>query len=134
MVRKLVLAASLLTLSAVPAFAADTPELTIYTYDAFAAEWGPGPQLKAGFEAQCGCTVNFVAPDSSIGALRRIQLEGDSTKADILLGIDTAVAGEARATGLFAEHGVDLSGLDLPVAWNDDTFVPGRLRLFRLRL
>ncbi len=124
MVRKLVLAALLLSLSASSALATDTPELNIYTYDAFAAEWGPGPQLKAAFEPLCGCTINFVATDSSIGALRRIQLEGATTTADILLGIDTAVAGQARATGLFAESGVDTSGLDLPFAWTDTDFVP----------
>ena len=126
MVRMPVLAALLLsfTLAAPAAKAEDRPELTIYTYDAFAAEWGPGPVLKAGFEKECGCTVTFTAVDSSIGALRRVQLEGDTTKADIVLGLDTAVAGEARATGLFAPHGLDLSGLDLPIAWTDAEFVP----------
>ncbi len=124
MVRNLVLAAFVLTLSAPGALAADTPELTIYTYDSFAADWGPGPQLKAAFEAECNCTVNFVATDSSIGALRRVQLEGSSTGADIVLGLDTSVTGQARATGLFAESGVDTSGLDLPIAWTDKDFVP----------
>ena len=126
MVRMPVLAALLLTLltAAAPALAEDRPELTIYTYDAFAAEWGPGPQLKAGFEAECGCTVKFTAVDSSIGALRRVQLEGDTTQADIVLGLDTAVSGEARSTGLFAAHGLDLSGLDLPIDWTDTEFVP----------
>ncbi len=33
---------------------ADKPTLTVYTYDSFAAEWGPGPQIKKNFEAQCG--------------------------------------------------------------------------------
>ena len=80
--------AALLALAA-PAAAEDKPTLTIYTYDAFAADYGPGPGLKAGFEKICGCTVNFVATDSSIGALRRVQLEGASTKADIVLGLDT---------------------------------------------
>ena len=124
MFRRLVLAATLLSLTIPFAEAEDKPELTIYTYDAFAAEWGPGPQLKAGFEAECDCTVTFVATDSSIGALRRVQLEGDTTKADIVLGLDTAVAGEARATGLFAKHDVDTSGLDLPIDWTDAEFVP----------
>ena len=37
-----------------------------------------GPGLKAGFEAICGgCFVEFIAADSSIGTLRRVQLEGD---------------------------------------------------------
>ncbi|ODT78233.1 MAG: thiamine ABC transporter substrate binding subunit [Pelagibacterium sp. SCN 64-44] len=106
------------------ALAQDKPVLTIYTYDGFASEWGPGVPLKQGFEAECGCTVNFVGADSSIGTLRRVQLEGDSTEADILLGLDTAIAGEARATGLFADHGLDLTGLVLPEPWDDAQFVP----------
>lgn len=107
-----------------PAVAQDTPTLTIYTYDAFAADWGPGPQLKAGFEATCGCTVNWVVADDSIGALRRVQLEGDTTPADLIVGLDTAIAGEARDTGLFADHGLTLTDLALPEAWTDAQFVP----------
>lgn len=110
---------------AAPTIAQDAPKLTIYTYDGFAAEWGPGPGLKAGFEAICGgCTVEFIAADSSIGTLRRVQLEGKTTEADLIVGLDTAIAGEARATGLFAEHGLDISGLTLPTEWTDATFVP----------
>jgi thiamine transport system substrate-binding protein len=108
-----------------PALAEEVPILKIYTYDGFAAEWGPGPALKAGFEAICGgCIVEFIAADSSIGTLRRVQLEGDTTEADLIVGLDTAIAGEARATGLFADHGLDLSGLNLPEAWTDAQFVP----------
>ena len=114
--------AALLALAA-PAAAEDKPTLTIYTYDAFAADYGPGPGLKAGFEKTCGCTVNFVATDSSIGALRRVQLEGTTTKADIVLGLDTSLSGEARNTGLFAPHGLTLDKLSLPAAWTDPDFV-----------
>src|SRR4051794_28947154 len=98
MVRQTLLALAVALGLGTAAEAADT--LTIYTYDAFASDYGPGPGLKAGFEKTCGCTVEFVATDSSIGALRRVQLEGASTKADIILGLDTSVAGEARATNL----------------------------------
>lgn len=112
-------------LAAAPAFAEEVPILRIYTYDGFAAEWGPGPGLKAGFEATCGgCIVEFIAADSSIGALRRVQLEGESTEADLIVGLDTAIAGEARATGLFADHGLELTGLTLPYEWTDAQFVP----------
>jgi len=111
-------------LFAAPAFAQDMPVLKIYTYDSFTAEWGPAPALKQGFETTCGCTVEWIGADSSIGALRRVQLEGDTTEADIVLGLDTAIAGEARATGLFAEHGLDLADLALPTAWTDAQFVP----------
>ena len=116
--------AVLFGLFATPAFAQDLPKLTIYTYDGFAADWGPGPGLKAGFEATCGCTVDWVAADSSIGTLRKVQLEGEGTPADLIVGLDTAIAGEARDTGLFAEHGLVLSDLDLPQPWTDTEFVP----------
>jgi thiamine transport system substrate-binding protein len=116
--------AAFLALAALPAAAEEVPILRVYTYDSFAAEWGPGPAIKAGFEKTCVCVVEFIAADSSIGALRRVQLEGAETQADIVLGLDTAVAGEARATGLFAPHGVDLTGLALPAPWTDAEFVP----------
>jgi len=113
--------AVLATFAASAASAQDTPTLTVYTYDSFTAEWGPGPQLKAGFEAQCGCVLDFVATELP---LRRVQLEGETTPADIVLGLDTATAGQARATGLFADHTTDLSALALPFAWTDKQFVP----------
>lgn len=118
------LAVLLAGLALSPAVAQDTPTLTIYTYDAFAADWGPGPQLKAGFEGNCGCTVEWVVADDSIGALRRVQLEGNTTPADLIVGLDTAIAGEARDTGLFADHGLTLTGLALPDDWADAQFVP----------
>lgn len=125
MLRCSALALAVLAGLVAPAAAADNlPTLTIYTYDSFAAEWGPGPVLKAGFEAECGCNLVFVATESSIGALRRLQLEGADTTADIVLGLDTAIAGEARSTGLFASHDLDLTGLAIPGGWTDGEFVP----------
>jgi len=98
--------------------------LTIYTYDAFASDWGPAPKIKKIFEKEHNCTVKFIAASSSIGALRKIQIEGANTKADILLGLDTATAQIAKNTGLFAYHDSDLSKLDLPMAYADKVFVP----------
>ena len=105
--------------------AEDKPVLTVYTYDSFASEWGPGPAVEKAFEATCNCDLNFVALDSSIGILGRVQLEGASSKADIVLGLDTNLMATARETGLFAEHGVTLSGRTaLPVDFDDNVFVP----------
>jgi len=98
--------------------------LTIYTYNAFAADWGPAPKIKKIFEKEHNCTVKFIAASSSIGALRKIQIEGGNTKADILLGLDTATAQIAKNTGLFATHDSDLSKLELPMAYADKVFVP----------
>ena len=122
MYRILAIALAALLTFGPPAAAQEKPTLTIYTYDSFAAEWGPGPALKSGFEANCSCTVQYVATEDAISALRRVQLEGATTKADVVVGLDTFIAGEARATGLFAPHGLDLGGLVLP--WSDPDFVP----------
>ena len=40
---------------------AQTPVLTIYTYDSFVSEWGPGPAVEAAFEETCACDLRFVA-------------------------------------------------------------------------
>ena len=69
----------------VPAFASAKPVLTVYTYDSFASEWGPGPAIEKAFEENCDCDLQFIALDSSIGILGRVQLEGASSKADCLL-------------------------------------------------
>ncbi len=98
--------------------------LTVYTYDAFATDWGPAPKIKKVFEKENNCTLHFIAASSSIGALRKIQIEGGNTKADILLGLDTATAEVAKNTGLFAYHDSDMSKLALPIAYHDKTFVP----------
>jgi thiamine transport system substrate-binding protein len=113
-----------LMLTGVAANAADKPKLVVYTYDAFAADWGPAPAIKKAFEAECSCEVQFVTADSSIGILRKIQLEGASTRADVALGLDTNLTTIARDTGLFAEHGADAKALTLPIKWNDATFLP----------
>ncbi len=110
--------------TAYPALAQNKPVLDVYTYDSFAAEWGPGPALKAGFEKTCGCVVEYNSSEDGISTLRKIQLEGTTSRADLLVGLDTTIAADARATALFAPHGIDTSGLDMSPAWVDADFVP----------
>ena len=104
--------------------AAAQEKLTIYTYESFTSEWGPGPQVEKAFEAECGCDVEFVAVADGVALLNRLKLEGASTKADIVLGLDTNLTAEAKATGLFAPSGTDLSAVEVPGGWSDDVFVP----------
>ena len=115
---------TLLLLLTFTVFAAEKPTLTIYTYDAFSASWGSAPKIKKAFEKEYNCHLKFVGVASSIVALRKIQLEGKRTKADILLGLDTSITQVAKKTKLFVPHGLDTSHLDLPIAYNDDIFVP----------
>jgi thiamine transport system substrate-binding protein len=108
--------------AAVPAFAQE--KLTVYTYESFTAEWGPGPQVEKAFEADCACDLEFVAVADGVALLNRVKLEGASTKADIVLGLDTNLTAEAEATGLFAPSGADVAGIKVPGGWTDDVFVP----------
>ncbi len=110
--------------AALPAASAADKTLTVYTYGSFTADWGPGPQVKKNFEAECGCTLKFVSVADGVALLNRLKLEGDKTEADIVLGLDNNLTWEARQTGLFAPSGVSLDNIDVPGGWTDDIFVP----------
>ncbi|MGR5178238.1 thiamine ABC transporter substrate binding subunit [Vibrio mediterranei] len=98
--------------------------LTVYTYDSFASDWGPGPAIEKAFEAQCGCDLNFVALDDGVSILNRLRLEGSNSQADVVLGLDNNLMSEALASGLLAKHNADLSAVTLPNGWSSDVFVP----------
>ncbi|MCD2178434.1 thiamine ABC transporter substrate binding subunit [Rhizobium sp. C1] len=122
--RKTVLLAALAALlSSTSAFAAGKT-LTVYTYESFTAEWGPGPKVKAAFEKTCGCTVNYVSVEDGVALLNRLKLEGKDTKADVVLGLDTGLVADAKATGLFAPSGIDAAAVKVPGNFKDDVFVP----------
>jgi thiamine transport system substrate-binding protein len=103
---------------------AQAPVLTVYTYDSFVSDWGPGPAIEAAFEARCACDLHFVGAGDGAALLARLRLEGDATDADIVLGLDTNLTATARETGLFAPHGITPAGLTLPIAWDDAEFLP----------
>jgi thiamine transport system substrate-binding protein len=121
MTRFLVSAAALLLTCS---FASAKDVLTVYTYESFTAEWGPGPKIEAAFETQCACDLQWVAVADGVAMLNRLKLEGASTQADVVLGLDTNLTDEARQLGLFGKHGVDTTQLTLPIKWQDQEFVP----------
>lgn len=106
-----------------PALAAGKT-LTVYTYESFVSEWGPGPKVKEAFEKTCACTVNFVGVADGVALLTRLKLEGETSKADVVLGLDTNLVEEAKETGLFEASGVDASAVKVPGGFNDDVFLP----------
>ncbi len=117
-----ILAAGLL--ASTPALAQDKPVLTVYTYESFNTEWGPGPAIEANFEAECACDLRFVGVGDGASLVSRLRLEGARTEADIVLGLDTNLTTAAAETGLFAPHGIEVPALDLPVEWTDPLFLP----------
>ena len=100
---------------------AENEKLTIYTYDSFAAEWGPGPAIKIAFEKDCNCTVEFNATNNAATLLTKIQLEGKQSKADIVLGFDQNFLIDAEKTNLFIKHSIKPN---LNIDWNNPYFTP----------
>ncbi|TNM60916.1 thiamine ABC transporter substrate binding subunit [Aliirhizobium smilacinae] len=103
---------------------AEEKTLTVYTYESFTSDWGPGPKIKAEFEKTCACTLNFVGVADGVALLTRLKLEGAESQADIALGLDTSLISEAKATGLFQPSGVDATAVKVPGNYSDDTFIP----------
>ncbi len=99
-------------------------DVTIYTYESFTADWGPGPQVEAAFEAECSCDANFVSAADGVALLNRLRLEGGKTEADIVLGLDQNLIAEARQTGFFAPHGINTQAVSVPGGFEDEIFVP----------
>ena len=106
-----------------PANSADKT-LTVYTYESFIAEWGPGPKIEAVFEAECDCDLKWVGVADGVALLNRLKLEGHKAEAGVVLGLDTNLVAEAKATGLFEAHGLDTAMVSVPGGFSDDTFIP----------
>ncbi len=103
---------------------AKAADLTIYTYDSFVSEWGPGPQLEKIFEKQCGCDIEFIAEEDGVSIVNRLRIEKQRTKADVILGVDDALLEVVRSAGMVQDHQLKLSGLKAELNWNDSAFVP----------
>lgn len=118
------LAAGVTLLSAGIASAAlgQAPVLTVLTYDSFTSEWGPGPAIESGFEAQCGCDVQFQTAGDGAALLARLQLEGAASTADVVVGLDTNLIEAARQTGLFAA--IKQGENTVPNGFADANFLP----------
>ena len=100
--------------------------LTIYTYGSFVSEWGPGPIIEKKFEEKFNQDINFISVDSAATLLTKIILEGPSTKADIVLGLDMNLLEEANQSNLFDNHSLENlnNRLVLPIKWKSEKFVP----------
>ena len=101
-------------------------QLTVYTYDSFVSEWGPGPIVEKIFEDKYEIDLQFIAVDSSATLLNKIILEGENTKADLVLGLDMNLFNAAEKSELFVSHNLKNINkkLTLPLDWESDIFVP----------
>ena len=101
-------------------------KLTVYTYDSFVSEWGPGPIVEKIFEDKYEIDLQFIAVDSAATLLNKIILEGENTKADLVLGLDMNLFNAAENSELFVSHNLKNinNKLNLPLNWESDIFVP----------
>tara|TARA_B100000029_G_scaffold478605_1_gene524863 strand:- start:86 stop:1066 length:981 start_codon:yes stop_codon:yes gene_type:complete len=101
-------------------------KLTVYTYDSFVSEWGPGRLIEKAFEEKYSIDLELIAVDSAATLLNKVILEGSNTKADIILGLDMNLFNSAENSELFTAHNLNNINekLNLPIEWNSEIFVP----------
>jgi len=101
-------------------------KLTVYTYDSFVSEWGPGPLIEKIFEENYKIDLELIAVDSAATLLNKVILEGENTKADIILGLDMNLFDAAEKSELFTVHNLNNVNekLKIPIEWSSNIFVP----------
>lgn len=98
--------------------------VTIYTHSSFASpKWGAGPKLKALFEKENPqCEINLVGISGSGALFNRVRLEGEKTKADIVIGLNNFMIDAAKKTNLFSPTNLNQKTPFSPFKY--DTFIP----------
>ncbi|MGD1821586.1 MAG: thiamine ABC transporter substrate-binding protein [Pleomorphochaeta sp.] len=79
-------------------------EITVYAYDAFCGDWGPGQKVVETFEEKTGITVNLVSAGDAIEMLTKAQLEKENPIADVIVGISNDMAMKAYNSDLFEAY------------------------------
>ena len=99
------------------------PTLTVYSYNSFMSEWGPGEAIKQGFEAECDCQLDIVSLGDGVSILNRIRLEGKKTNADVILGLDNNIIQQAKLANIVIPHQINKPD-NLNTDWWDNDFLP----------
>lgn len=66
-------------------------EITVYCYDSFTGDWGPGNSLAEDFEAQTGIHVNLISCAGSVQLYSKILFEGEKCPADAVIGLPDSI-------------------------------------------
>lgn len=86
------------------AFADEKPTLTVYSYQSFLSDWGPGKQVQQQFEQVCDCRLNIIGIGDAVTILNRLKLEGKHSKADVVIGLDNSLTYQAKQADLIVPH------------------------------
>lgn len=104
---------------------AQAESVVVYAEKYFAADWGVAPVVQEAFAKNYPqCELEILPFDGSSAMLNRVRLEGEGIRADVVVGLDNFQLESALQSKAFVPHGVDLSVLSLPIAWESAVFVP----------
>lgn len=78
--------------------------LTIYAYDSFVSEWGPGPKIFPAFEEEFGIKLSIISAGDAGQVLQRAIIEKDNADADILIGIDNNLLSKAIEADILSPY------------------------------
>ncbi|MBP6952176.1 MAG: thiamine ABC transporter substrate-binding protein [Alphaproteobacteria bacterium] len=98
---------SLLMIFSTSSLYGEKETLTVYTHTAFmSASYGPGLPLKEAFEKTCNCEIKYVTLDTIPLAINRLNIEGEKTRADLVLGLENIGLDVSRIDKLvpYASH------------------------------
>lgn len=79
-------------------------EITVYAYDAFCGDWGPGQKVVEAFQEKTGITVNLISSGDAIEMLTKVELEKSNPMADVVIGISDDMAMKAYNSELFESY------------------------------
>lgn len=82
----------------------ETNTLTVYAYDSFCGEWGPGPKVVVDFEEKTGIKINLVSAGDGPQMLIKTKMEASNPIADVVLGIPNDLAAKALESNLFDSY------------------------------
>jgi len=92
---------------------AKVDSLTIWTYDSFVSEWGPGPALAKLYQEKTGTKIVFQSKGDGGALLAEILARGKDAEADAVIGLDDKLAPRALESGLFTPlHLTNLKNID----------------------
>jgi len=79
-------------------------EITVYAYDAFTGDWGPGPTIVTDFAEKTGIKVNLVSAGDAVEMLIKVIGEKHNPLADVVVGITDDMAAKAYEAELFEPY------------------------------
>ncbi len=81
---------------------ASAKSITVWTYDSFVSEWGPGGKIAKLYKEKTGTDVSFVSKGDGGALLAALLSEGKKAQADVVIGLDNNLASKALSSGLFS--------------------------------